>query len=340
MIRALFSLFFLVMLAAVAAGYWVWTDMQKSLASPLAIDEPGLLYTVKPGMSVREVGHELAASNVLAKPYYLELEARRRGIAPLIQVGEYRLSPNLSAYDLLDLLVQGRVIQHGITFVEGWTFKQVLAALAANDTLSHKLGDAELDEVMSRIGEPGVHPEGRFFPDTYHFTRGATDIEILKRAWAAMERRLSQDWEDRSPGLPYQTPYEALTMASIIEKETGRHGERAKIAGVFVRRLQRDIMLQTDPTVIYALGSRFDGNIRRKDLRIDNPYNTYRYPGLTPTPIAMPGAAAIRAALHPADGDELYFVAKGDGSHHFAATLKEHNRAVARYQLRRSSSTR
>jgi UPF0755 protein len=225
------------------------------------------------------------------------------------------------------------VVQYPLTLVEGWTFRQVMEALQADERLEHLIEDPSAEAVMARLGRRGVHPEGRFFPDTYHFTRGSSDLDILKRAHAAMERVLAEEWEARADGLPIESPDEALILASIIEKETGLASERAEIAGVFVRRLRLGMRLQTDPTVIYGLGDDFDGNLRRADLRNDHPYNTYVHAGLPPTPIALPGREAIRAALNPADGETLYFVARGDGSHAFSVTLEEHNRAVRKYQL-------
>jgi UPF0755 protein len=250
-----------------------------------------------------------------------------------IQSGEYELRSGLTPSRLLELLTSGKVIQHAVTLVEGRTFRQGLAALAADPVLADDLSGRTDEEIMARIGRPGEHPEGRLFPDTYYFPRGTTASDLVRRAYARMETVLQQEWEGRAPGLPMQTPYEALILASIVEKETGLSSERAQVAGVFVRRLSQGMKLQTDPTVIYGLGDTFNGNIRRFDLTGDTPYNTYVRAGLPPTPIAMPGQEAIRAVLHPAAGDSLYFVAKGDGSHAFSATLEEHNRAVRQYQL-------
>ncbi len=237
------------------------------------------------------------------------------------------------------MLVEGRVVQYSLTFIEGSTFREMMQTIEQHPKLIHTLRGLDDGMIMERIGQPNTHPEGMFFPDTYTFPAGTADHTILRRAFEDMAKTLVQTWAERARDLPYSSPYQALIMASIVEKETAVSSERPRIAGVFVRRLKRGMLLQTDPTVIYALGQGFDGNIRRGDLQIDSPYNTYRYPGLTPTPIAMPGAASIHAALHPADGDTLYFVAKGDGSHEFSATLDQHNRAVARYQLRRGPNT-
>jgi UPF0755 protein len=229
--------------------------------------------------------------------------------------------------------VNGDVIRYTLTIPEGWTFDQMLAAIRTQGKLRQTLTATDDEGVMRQLGYPGQHPEGRFFPDTYEFVAGTTDTSLLQRAYEEMQRHLEEEWRDRAPGLPLDTPYQALILASIVEKETGNPAERARIAGVFVRRLQKNIRLQTDPTVIYGLGAAFDGNLRRRDLTTDSPYNTYMRAGLPPTPIALPGLAALHAALHPAAGDELYFVSRGDGSHHFSASLDEHVAAVRNYQL-------
>ena len=235
---------------------------------------------------------------------------------------------------LLSHMVAGNTKSFSVTFVEGMRFDDMLRILADTPHITSVLTGLDHQEIMRRVGQPEQHPEGQFFPATYDFGHGSEDITILRRAYQRMRRELADAWRERDPELPYETPDEALVMASIIEKETGLASERAEIAGVFVRRLRRGMKLQTDPTVIYGLGAAFDGNLRRADLRRDTPYNTYTRHGLPPTPIALPGADAIHAALHPAPGNSLFFVARGDGSHQFSATLAEHNRAVRRYQLK------
>jgi UPF0755 protein len=239
---------------------------------------------------------------------------------------------------LLRKLAGGEVIQHAITLIEGQTFREMLALIAANDKIVHTLDGASAGEIMARLGHEGENPEGRFLPDTYHFPQGTTDLAFLQRAYNAMERLLAGEWAARARGLPLNTPYEALTLASIVEKETGLAEERPAIAGVFIRRLLKGMRLQTDPTVIYGLGERFDGDLRAGDLRTDTPYNTYTREGLPPTPIAMPGAASIHAVLHPDKGDTLYFVANGNGGHYFSRTLKEHESAVQKFQLGNATS--
>ena len=245
-----------------------------------------------------------------------------------IRAGEYRLTSDLVPDTLLALLVSGQSVSYSLTLLEGWNIRQVRAAVAAHDALQHTLHGVDDQELMDRLGLPGAHPEGRFFPDTYHFARGMTDLEFLRRAQRKMDDELAAAWAERAEDLPLANAYEALILASIIEKETGQADERAEIAGVFARRLRKGMKLQTDPTVIYGLGESFDGDIRRRDLRTDTPYNTYTRHGLPPTPIAMPGRASVLAAAHPAPGDALFFVANGEGGHTFSATLKEHQAAV------------
>jgi UPF0755 protein len=245
------------------------------------------------------------------------------------------LQAGLTPEQLLRRLAEGKVVQHSITLVEGESFKLMMQRIAAHPVLEQTLDSIEPDAVMKAVGHPGIHPEGRFLPETYHFPRGSSDVDLLRRAYRDMEAFMQASWAERDSDIPLQTPYDALILASIVEKETAVAEERARISGVFTRRLEKGMRLQTDPTVIYGLGDSFDGDIRYRDLRTDTPYNTYTRSGLPPTPIAMPGKDAILAALHPAEGKALYFVARGDGSHQFSSTLKEHNRAVDRYQRKR-----
>ena len=320
--------------ATMAAAGWLWHDYASFVRTPLNLPATGVEYRVARGATLRDIADELAARGIIRKTLYLRLLGRQRGDASRVKAGEYALTGGLTPATLLDLLVSGRVIEYPLTLVEGWTFRQVLEAVRSHPVLLHTLEpQVEPPAVMTAIGFPGEHPEGRFFPDTYLFPRGTTDVQVLARAYQQMTRVLAEEWEGRGDGLPLETPYEALTLASIVEKETGKAEERPAIAGVFVRRLQKGMLLQTDPTVIYGLGDAFDGNLRRRDLERDTPYNTYVRGGLPPTPICMPGRHALHAVLHPEEGDTLYFVATGDGGHHFSRTLKEHNRAVRRYQL-------
>ena len=321
-----------------AAAAWFVVEQRRSLDEALAVPAEGFAYVLPAGASLNRVAQDLAASGVLASPRSLVIFGRWNGRAGAIKAGEYRIEAGTTAITLLDQLVAGRVVQHALTLVEGWIFKQIMAAIDADDRLEHTLTGLTADEIMARLGLTGVHPEGRFFADTYYFPRGTSDVAFLRRAHSAMSRFLESAWADRELDLPLKTQDEALILASIVEKETGAAGERARIAGVFVERLRKGMRLETDPTVIYGMGDAFDGNLRRRDLRTDTPYNTYVRKGLPPTPIAMPGTAAIEAVLHPHADGALFFVAKGDGSHHFSSTYEEHQQAVNRYQKRRRSS--
>ncbi len=312
-------------------------DFQHFANSPLNLSKNGTYYMLEPGSSVTTLASDLKALGVLKKQFYFRMLARWEGQASQLKAGEYLLTADMTPRTLLNLIVAGRVVNHTLTLVEGWTFRQVMQAVNQNDLLKHTINDDLTDEeIMQRIGHEGEHPEGRFFPDTYHFPRGTTDIAFLQRAYNAMDRFLQLEWERRDVGLPLMTPYDALILASIVERETGVPQERPEIAGVFVRRLQKRMRLQTDPTVIYGMGEVFDGNLRRRDLKAKTPYNTYTNYGLPPTPIAMPGADAITAVMHPAGGSSLYFVARGDGGHQFSETLEKHNKAVRKFQLKKT----
>ncbi len=317
---------------------WIWMTYDEFANEPLSLAE-ARMFVVPPGSSAASVGNRLAAQGLITQPSFFRWLARLEGKAASIQAGEYRLEPGISPMGALLLFSSGRTFQHELTLVEGWNLWETLAAIQAHPAIEQTLtGEGSRDERMMALavalGEPAdTHLEGRFLPDTYHFPRGTTDIAFLRRAQAAMDVYLSEAWLGRDREVPYANPYEALIMASIVEKETGVPEERASIAGVFVRRLKKKMLLQTDPTVIYGMGEVYDGNIRRADLRRDTPYNTYTRKGLPPTPIAMPGREAINAALHPLDGKALYFVATGEGRHVFSDTLEEHNAAVRKYQL-------
>ena len=334
--RILVAAVVLVMLGATGVAAWLWNDYRHFVSEPINLPERGTQYRVRAGTTLRQVAAELAGRGILREPLYLRLLGRERGDANRIKAGDYALEHGMTPNDVIDLFVSGAVIEYSLTLVEGWTFRQALEAVRRHERIVHTLDDDIDDEaVMAAIEAPGVHPEGRFFPDTYRFPGGTTDVDFLRRAYERMSGILAEEWAARSEGLPLESAEEALILASIVEKETGLPEERAEVAGVFVRRLRKGMLLQTDPTVIYGMGASFDGNIRRRDLKKDTPYNTYTRSGLTPTPICLPGRDAIHAALHPADGDALYFVATGDGGHKFSATLAEHNRAVRRYQLKR-----
>ena len=321
-------------LVGILVGCWFYQDMQAQLSAPLKLDRPEY-FTIETGMSLFAIAAELEKRGWFEEPLYLQLEGKLRGVDGLIKAGQYQVDPGASALFLLEMIVAGKVTQHALTIPEGWLFRQIVTALHQHPHIRKTLVSTDPDRIMADIGYPGYSAEGRFFPDTYYFPADTADVDFLRRAFKRMESVLNEEWERRMTGLPYRSPYQALIMASLIEKETAAPSEREKIASVFIRRLERNMKLQTDPTIIYALGESYDGDIKHKDLNLDSPFNTYRYKGLPPTPIAAPGRASIRAALQPEPGDALYFVATGDnGRHHFSTTLDEHNRAVAKYQLK------
>lgn len=323
-----------ILLLCVLLVGWQWYALTQYMQQPLRVPEQGYILDVQAGSHLTRILQKLKQDGVIDNTHYIKLYARLNDLAQKVHVGEYQLSSDMSPAMLLADLTAGKVIQYSITIVEGWTFRQLVDHLNENSHLTHTIAKMDDDAIMQAIGHAGQHPEGRFMADTYHFPRGLNDVDFLKRSYEAMQAYLDQVWPDRDVGLPIKTPYEALILASIVEKETGLANERRTIAGVFTRRLQQRMRLQTDPTVIYGMGEQFKGNIRRRDLQEDNPYNTYQRFGLPPTPIALPGKDAIDAVLHPEEGDVLYFVSKGDGSHHFSATLEQHNEAVIRYQLK------
>jgi len=330
-----FRLLGLLVLAASFVAAWLMMDFQSFRDNPLRLPEQGSTLVVAPGTHLKGIARDLQRQGIIDKPLYLVALGRYLRLDARIKAGEFKLVAGTTPAQLLEQLSSGQVVQHSLTLIEGETFKDMMRRVAANEVLKHTLDNTGAEAVMSALGQPGAHPEGRFLPETYAFPRGTTDVDFLRRAWQEMETFLQQAWEGRADDLPLDSPYEALILASIVEKETGVAQERAQIAGVFVRRLRKGMKLQTDPTVIYGMGDSYDGDIRFRDLRTDTPYNTYTRSGLPPTPIAMPGKQAINAALHPADGEALYFVARGDGSHQFSSTLAEHNRAVDRYQRKR-----
>lgn len=321
------------LLVAIAVALCVSALAAAYVLRPLEPPRLPFDFTVKSGASLKTVSRQLSDEGLLAEPYGFWLLARALGRASQLQAGTYRLERAVTPLELLDKLANGDVLPVEVAFVEGTTFRQWLAALAKHPGVKQTLAGKSEAEIRSALGVEESSLEGLFFPDTYRFVAGTPDVEILRRAHGAMKKRLAQAWEARAPDLPLATAYEALILASIIEKETGQRGERPVIASVFVNRLRLGMRLQTDPTVIYGLGAGFDGNLRKRDLVTDTAFNTYTRDGLPPTPIAMPGAASIEAALHPEATPFLYFVGRGDGTHQFSRTLEEHNRAVARYQL-------
>jgi len=308
------------------SAYFVWAGRQP-------VQRGVDTFVVAPGSGVGQVARALTKQGVLREPYTLIVWAYARGATRAIRSGEYQLAGHLTVRELLDQLTAGKVKQYAVTIVEGWTFKQVKLALAQAPKLSATFSGLSDEEIMTAIGYAGQHPEGRFFPDSYFYVLGTVDRDVLKRAHESMARRLAQAWEQRAENLAINTSDEALVLASLIEKETARDDERQLVSAVLHNRLRQGMRLQIDPTVIYGLGDSFNGNLTRTHLAADNPYNTYTRNGLPPTPIAMPGEAALRAAVHPADSSALYFVARRDGSHEFSETLEQHNKAVIKYQL-------
>jgi len=324
------------LLALIGAVVWGWRDFSRFGTAPLHVAAQGESIDIGRGSSFKEIVRQLRDQGLsTASPLYWRLLAVQMRVAGKLHAGEYATPVGLTPRQLLANMAAGRVMQRNFTIVDGWTFHEVLVALGKAEKLQHATAGLDAAAIMQKIGAPGEQPEGRFLPETYAYVKGDSDLDILRRAHAAMAKTLDELWPGRDKDLPLATPYDALILASIVEKETGRADERAKIAGVFVRRLEDHMLLQTDPTVIYGMGDSYQGKIHKADLTTDTPYNTYTRPGLPPTPIALPGKPAIMAALHPAPGTALYFVARSDGSHVFADTLAEQNRNVACYQLKR-----
>ena len=317
-----------------------FNTLERHWQAPLTIDPGGYQLTIHSGESLRDVVDRLQQRGVVSHPYLLLAYGRWTGLDVQIKRGEYLVRAGTTAGELLQQLRIGNVIQYQLTLPEGITLARAITVLASQENLEQVLSGVQDPRIIALIN-PHQSGEGLFFPDSYRYEKGTSDWQILQRAHRAMQVVLAQEWQLRAPGLPYETPYEALVMASIVERETGVADERPQIAGVFVRRLLKKMRLQTDPSVIYGLGENFDGNLRRSHLQdVSNPYNSYRHKGLPPTPIALPGRAAINASLQPAAGETLYFVARGDGSHQFSTTLKEHQNAVRKYQLNRAKNYR
>ncbi len=313
-------------------------DVRQVLDAPMNLSANTTL-TIAPGQPLSAVLQTLQEQKLLISPQrntlYLKMYARMTGLGTRIKAGEYPLIPGMTALQALRLFESGKTVSYQLRLLEGWTFGQALAAIREHPQIRQTLGDATESTILKQLGVDVGSLEGRLFPDTYHFPGGTSDLAVIRRAYDTMASALQQTWDQRASELPYASADEALIMASIVEKETGDAAERAQIAGVFVRRLQLGMRLQTDPTVIYGLGAAFDGNLRKRDLLADTPYNTYTRTGLPPTPICLPGRAALVAAVHPADGKALFFVSRGDGTHAFSDTLEQHEAAVRRYQLKK-----
>lgn len=332
-----FKVLLILIFIAAFAFIAVVVDFAYALYKPFDINEPDF-YVVKKGATIKYVAQELEEKGYIRRSFYFIYYTMFKGVTNQLKAGEYHITLGMNAHDLLEEMIAGNVVLRSMTLIEGWTFRQAMNAIEGNQYLVKELDYNDVDRVSLQLGFSEQHPEGKIYPDTYSFPRGTTDAEFLRRAWNIMQERLQQEWEKRDLDTPLKTAYDALILASIIEKETAVADERDVIAAVFINRLKKRMRLQTDPTVIYGLGENFDGDIKYRDLRKDTPYNTYTRSGLPPTPIALPGLASIRAALHPAKTDALYFVARGDGSHQFSKTLEEHNHAVGQFQKRRRSS--
>ena len=315
-----------VALLCAAAAYW-WTQQPI-----IAADGKPVEFAVRAGSGVNASAQQIADAGVPVNPTLLALLVRANGNGGKLKAGQYELKPGATPMRLMQQLVRGEFAQESLTIIEGWTFRQMRQALAAHPALKHDAAPLSDQELLKKIGVNSPHPEGLFFPDTYLFAKYSSELQIYRQAHAALMKRLNEQWQKRDAALPYKSAYEALIMASIIEKETGQKSERDMIAGVFVNRLKKKMLLQTDPTVIYGMGESYQGSIRKRDLQTDTPYNTYTRSGLPPTPIALPGAQSLAAAFSPASTDALYFVARGDGTSQFSGNLDDHNRAVNRYQ--------
>lgn len=332
--KPILTFFILLVLIFSGITWYLWNGFQEFIQQPLGIEHE---LDVAKGTSAYSLGREWQQEEIIEQFYYYQLLLKLKPELRPIKAGNYKITPEMTAVDVLQKLVAGDVIKYQFSVIEGSNIYELLLALQANSDLKHEIDYgqefSDIFKSMEFVGQS--HPEGMFYADTYQFIKGDSDLDILKRAHDRLQAILDEEWSGRADGLPYETPYQALIMASIVEKETAVPSERPEISGVFVRRMAKNMLLQTDPTIIYGLLPEFDGNIRRNDIRNPHPWNTYVHRGLPPTPIAMVGREAIQAALNPKPGDTLYFVAKGDGSHHFSKTLEEHNRAVRKYQLNR-----
>jgi UPF0755 protein len=317
--------------AAAVLGFCAW--LFWFALSPIELSAPALDFSIRQGSTLRSATRQLVDAGVPLSEWKFVLLARINGAGGAVKAGSYQVNDGVTPLLLIRKLVRGEYAQAEIVFPEGWTFRQMRELMDAYQDLKHDTAGLEEAEIMEKIGEPGANAEGLFFPDTYVFAKGSSDLAVLARARRAMKSHLDAAWAGRDPDLPVADPYEALILASIVEKETGQASDRGMIAAVFTNRLRRRMKLQTDPTVIYGMGQKFDGNLRKRDLERDTPFNTYTRMGLPPHPIAMPGVASITAVMHPAKTDALYFVSRGDGTSEFSKTLVEHNRAVAKYQL-------
>jgi UPF0755 protein len=321
----------LILLAVLAAtmlgGGFAW-----NVFSPIRLESTPVEFNIVPGSGLRSVARQISEAGAPVHPWVFIALGKLLRVEASVKAGSYEISSGMTPLLLMEKLTRGDVTQTDIAFIEGWTFRQMRERLDAHPEIRHDSRGLSEAEILQKIGAAENRAEGLFFPDTYLLAKRSSDLEVLARAYRAMQRHLAREWAGKAAGLPYREPYQALVMASIVEKETGREADRPLVAAVFTNRLRQGMLLQTDPTVIYGVGEKFDGNLRKRDLLADTPYNTYLRSGLPPTPIAMPGLASLQATLHPVDSQVLYFVARGDGSSQFSRTLDEHNQAVNRYQ--------
>lgn len=332
-LKKLITLLFTVAILSVAAGSWLFYQWsEKPILDSSVENNKSIEFVIKPGVSIRKASHHIESLHSDFNPWFFEALVRLKGQSGNLKAGTYEIVGLDTPQDLLYKIVNGKVIFAKIAIIEGWSFRQMRNAIDAHPHLRHETTGISDIDLLKKIGSDKTHPEGAFFPDTYMFTKGSSDIEVYKNAHQAMQKQLDIAWSNKAANLPYKDRYEALTMASIIEKETGQASERRMIASVFVNRLKIGMLLQTDPTVIYGMGERFQGNIRKTDLQTDTPYNTYTRAGLPPTPIALPGKESLHAALNPEQSNAYYFVARGNGTSQFSHSLEEHNRAVNKYQ--------
>ena len=336
MIKVIFKLIALLIIAGSIVTAWYWSEYKIFLKMHihLADNASTYIFTINKGDSIKQIGQSLESKSIIKQGKYFYLYSRLSNQAGKVKAGEYALKPGMTIVDLVTLFVSGKVIQYSSTIVEGWTFKETLLHIAQDKhlNLSKQLS---MTDLVKQFSSEHTNLEGLIYPDTYHFPVGTTDIQFLQRTYDQMQLILAEEWENKDADLPLKTPYEALILASIVEKESGGNSERSEIAGVFIRRLNKKMRLQSDPTIIYGMGERYKGNIRRRDIDEKTPYNTYQIDGLPPTPIALVGREAIHAVLHPDKGKSLYFVADGSGGHIFSDNLKEHNRAVRKYILKK-----
>lgn len=331
-------LFILILLAGSVVAFLAYKEYQSFIETAVAVPAEHTIFSVEKGSSFSKVANQLESKQLIKSAVLFKVLAKSRQQEAKLKTGEYQLPEAVKPIELLDILTSGRSLQYKQVIIEGKSFKQLVESIKSNPNLQQTLSDDDYASIMEKLGSDFSNPEGMFFPDTYNFPRNTTDLQFLQRSYEDMQNYIQKAWDERAPNPHIKTPYEALILASIVEKETGHEAERPMIARVFLNRLEKGMMLQTDPTVIYGMGDKYEGNIRKKDLKSDNPYNTYTRYGLPPTPIATPGRKAIDAVMHPPEGDALYFVAKGDGTSYFSKTYREHRKAVIKYLLDGNSS--